>query len=95
VINKNQKNDLHPTQKPVAVPAKAIEYSSRRGDVVLDCFLGSGTALIACEQLGRVCVGVELSPVYVDTIIRRWQRHTGSKALRVDGVAFDALESEA
>lgn len=80
-INKNGKNDLHPTQKPVAVPSRAIELSSGPGDLVLDLFLGSGTTLMACEQLGRRCYGVELSPAYVDVICRRFENLTGSKAV--------------
>jgi len=50
---------------------------SARGDIVLDPFLGSGSTLIAAERVGRVCCGIELEPLYVDTAIRRWQRFTG------------------
>jgi DNA modification methylase len=81
LINKSQKNDLHPTQKPVAVPAKGIEHSSLRGQLVLDMFGGSGSTLIACEQLGRRCAMLEMSPKYVDRIIRRWQTFTGRAAI--------------
>jgi DNA modification methylase len=80
-INKNAKNDLHPTQKPVAVPAKAIELSSKPGQVVADLFLGSGTTLIAAEQLGRKCYGMEISPQYCDVIVARWEKLTGQKAV--------------
>jgi DNA modification methylase len=80
-INKNAKNDLHPTQKPVAVPAKAIELSSKPGQVVADLFLGSGTTLIAAEQLGRKCYGMEISPQYCDVIVARWEKLTGQKAI--------------
>ena len=62
---------LHPTVKPVALVADTILDCSRRGDLVLDAFLGSGTTLIAAERTGRTCYGLELDPLYVDTIIRR------------------------
>ena len=68
---------LHPTVKPVALVADAIMDCSARGDIVLDPFLGSGSTLIAAERVGRVCCGIELEPLYVDTAIRRWQRFTG------------------
>jgi DNA modification methylase len=80
-INKNAKNDLHPTQKPVAVPAKAIELSSKPGQVIADLFLGSGTTLIAAQQLGRKCYGMEISPQYCDVIVARWEKLTGQKAI--------------
>jgi DNA modification methylase len=71
---------LHPTVKPVALVADAILDCSRRGDLVLDAFLGSGTTLIAAERTGRTCYGIELDPLYVDTIIRRWQAYAGEIA---------------
>jgi DNA modification methylase len=74
------RNEHHPTQKPVEVMTRAIKNSSDRGDVVLDFFLGSGSTLIACEQIDRVCYGVELDPKYVDVIIKRWETLTGLKA---------------
>jgi DNA modification methylase len=70
----------HPTQKPVGLPAIAIESHSDKGDVVLDLFLGSGTTLIAAEQLGRKCYGMEISPQYCDVIVKRWETLTGKKA---------------
>jgi len=70
----------HPTQKPVALPAIAVESHSDIGDVVLDLFLGSGTTLIAAEQLGRKCYGMEISPAYCDVIVKRWETLTGKKA---------------
>jgi DNA modification methylase len=71
---------LHPTVKPVAMVADAILDCSERGDLVLDPFLGSGTTLIAAERVGRRCFGNEIDPVYVDTIIKRWQAFTGDVA---------------
>ena len=83
---------LHPTVKPVAMIADAIRDASDRGDLVLDPFLGSGTAVIACEQTGRVCAGLELDPKYVDVIVRRWQAYTGNKARHAaTGMTFDEM----
>lgn len=72
--------EFHPTVKPVALVADAIMDCSARGEVVLDPFLGSGTTIIAAERTGRRCNGLELDPLYVDTIIRRWQALSGEKA---------------
>lgn len=74
-------NKLHPTMKPVPLVKHAISNSSGIGDIVLDPFVGSGTTIIACEQLGCNARCIELDPKYVDTIIRRWQKHTGKQAL--------------
>jgi DNA modification methylase len=78
---------LHPTMKPLALVERAIENSSRPGDVVLDLFLGSGSTLIACERTGRVCCGVELDPTYCDVIVRRWEAFSGDRAERLGAVA--------
>jgi DNA modification methylase len=87
---------LHPTVKPVAMVADAILDCSARGDIVLDCFLGSGTTVIAAERTGRRCCGLELDPAYVDTIVRRWQTLTGGSAHHaVSGRSFDDLACEA
>ncbi len=91
-IKKPQKNDLHPTMKPVELVERAIRNSSRPGNMVLDPFGGSGTALIAAEKSGRTARLIELDPKYVDVIVRRWQDWTGKQAAReVDGLAFDTL----
>ena len=71
-FNKPKKNDVHPTMKPVEMLVYLLQNSSKRGDVVLDTFGGSGSTLIACEQTGRVCRTVELDPRYCDAIRRRW-----------------------
>jgi DNA modification methylase len=85
---------LHPTVKPIAMVADAILDVTRRGDIVLDPFLGSGTTLIACERVGRRCHGLELDPLYVDVIVRRWQAYTGASArLSATGEIFDALSN--
>ncbi len=82
---------LHPTVKPVALVADAILDCTVRRDIVLDLFLGSGSTLMAAERVGRRCYGTELDPVYVDTIIRRWQAVTGEQARRAsDNVTFEA-----
>lgn len=77
-----QKNlKMHPTVKPVELVRDAILDVSKRGDIVLDAFLGSGTTLIAAEKAGRVCYGIEYEPLYIDTIIRRYYELTGNWAI--------------
>lgn len=71
----------HPTVKPVQMIADAILDCSKPRDIVLDCFLGSGTTLLAAERVGRLCYGIELDPQYVDTAILRWQQMTGRDAV--------------
>jgi len=84
----------HPTPKPVALIADAIKDSTTRGALVLDPFMGSGTSIIAADRVGRVCYGMELDPLYVDVIIRRWQRHIKRDAVHVEsGQSFAALEA--
>lgn len=91
-IKKPQKNDLHPTMKPVELIERAIRNSSRPGDVVLDPFGGSGTTLIAAEKAGRTGWLIELDPKYVDVIVRRWQEWADEEATReADGVTFNSL----
>lgn len=80
--DKPHRSDEHPTMKPVPLIGHHIKNSSRRGDIVLDIFGGSGTTLIACEQLERKCRMVELDPVYCDVIVDRWEKLTGQKAIR-------------
>ena len=72
--------DLHPTVKPTALVTDAIQDVTRRGDLVLDIFLGSGTTLIAAERCGRRFRGLELDPAYVDVAIERWEALTGDRA---------------
>ena len=80
-IDRNQTNEHHPTEKPVGIMARPIQNSSEAADIVLDLFLGSGTTLIAAEQLGRKCYGMEISPQYCDVIVKRWENLTGKKAV--------------
>jgi DNA modification methylase len=94
-IAKPHRNDLHPTMKPVALIERAIHNSSRRGDVVLDPFAGSGTTMIACEKTSRKGRLMELDPQYVDCAVRRWQLWTGKAAvLDGDGRSFDQMAAE-
>lgn len=76
--NKPLKNDLHPTMKPVVMCGDMIHNSSRKSSIVCDLFGGSGSTLIACEQLGRSCYMMELDPKYVDVIIKRYIKFVGS-----------------
>ena len=64
--------------KPLKLLARLIKNSSRQGDIVLDTFGGSGSTLIACEQLGRSCYTMELDPKYADVIVKRWLNFTGA-----------------
>ena len=73
----------HATPKPIALCSRAIKSSSREGEIVLDCFGGSGSTLIACEQLNRKCFMCELDPRYCDVIIKRWENLTGRKAVKL------------
>jgi DNA modification methylase len=72
----------HPTQKPIELMRRPLLNHTKRGDLVYDPFLGSGTTLMAAEQLERVCYGVELDPVYCDVIVGRWEKMTGNVATR-------------
>ena len=82
--------ELHPTVKPVKLVADAILDCSARGEIVLDPFLGSGTTILAAERVGRICFGMEIDPLYVDAIVRRWQAHTGGAAIHATtGRSFD------
>jgi DNA modification methylase len=83
---------MHPTVKPVAMIADALRDVSRREEIVLDTFLGSGSSLIAAEDVGRICIGSEIDPAYVDVAIRRWQKQTGRDAVNAaTGETFSAV----
>jgi hypothetical protein len=85
----------HPTVKPVELVADAIMDASARRSIVLDGFLGSGTTVIAAERTGRRCFGLELDPLYVDTIVRRWQTFTRNDARRASsGRSFSEIEDK-
>jgi DNA modification methylase len=86
---------MHPTVKPVAMIADAIMDCTARRDIVLDGFLGSGSTVIAAERTARRCYGFELDPLYVDTIVRRWQSFTRDSARHaMSGRSFDQMEGE-
>lgn len=83
-FDRPNRNDLHPTMKPIALFAYQIQNSTKEGDCVLDSFGGSGTTLIACEQLNRKAFLMELDPHYCDVIIARWEKFTGRKAEKIN-----------
>src|SRR4051794_681586 len=85
----------HGTQKPVELMRRPLLNHTERGGLVYDPFLGSGSTLIAAEDTGRICYGLELSPAYVDVIVQRWQKLTGRKAvLEEDGRSFEEMGRE-
>lgn len=83
-IDRPTKSKEHPTMKPVELFAEILNNATKKDDVVLDTFCGSGTSFIACEQLGRTCYGMELDPKYCDVIIKRWETLTGEKAVKIN-----------
>jgi DNA modification methylase len=86
---------LHPTVKPVALIADAIMDCTSRHDTLLDGFLGSGTTIVAAQRTGRHCYGIELDPLFVDVIVRRWQDFTRSAARHAhSGKTFNEIEAE-
>lgn len=80
----NKRTGGHPAEFPIELPLRVIQLHSRIGDVVLEPFCGSGTTLVACEQLQRVCYAIELDPHYCDIIINRWEEYTGKKAIKIE-----------
>ena len=85
----------HPTQKPVDLMRRPILNHTKRGELVYEPFLGSGTTLAAAEVTERVCCGMELDPKYVDVIVLRWQTLSGSEAkLEGDGRSFAEIAAE-
>jgi hypothetical protein len=83
---------MHPTTKPVSMIADALRDVTKRGEVVLDTFAGSGSVLMAAQETGRICRCVELDPLYVDVAVRRWQNATGREAVRLEtGESFNSL----
>lgn len=90
--NKPNKSDLHPTMKPVELCKRAILNSSKTDDIILDCFGGSGSTLIASEQTNRRCRMIELDQKYVDVIVKRWQNLTGKDAILLEsGESFNEI----
>jgi hypothetical protein len=85
---------MHPTVKPVGLVADAIRDCSRRGDLVLDPFCGSGTILIAAERTGRKARALEIDPAYIDVAIRRWEALTGKSATLITGETFEEITEQ-
>ena len=96
IANKDQDAEtIHGTQKPVECMRRPILNNSSPGQAVYEPFMGSGTTLIAAETTGRVCLGIELNPAYVDVAVERWQQLTGETAtLEGDGRSFDEIADE-
>ena len=82
---KPARSKLHPTQKPVGLLRKLIPNSVRFDEYVYDPFLGSGSTAVACEHLGRRCIGIELDPEYARTALARLEKLTGTSAQKYDG----------
>lgn len=94
-IAKDSSDYIHPTQKPTELAERAINNSSQPCEIVLDCFCGSGSTLIAAEKLSRKCFAMELDPKYVDAIIHRWELLTGKSAiLESSGKTFAEISRE-
>jgi DNA modification methylase len=93
---KGQRNalGLHPTVKPIAMVSDAILDSTKRNDIVLDPYCGSGTTLLAAERTGRRGYGIEIDPLYVDTAITRWERMTGKQTRHASGKIFADIKAE-
>jgi len=86
---------MHPTVKPVALVADVLKDASRRGDLVLDPFAGSGTTVMAAEKTGREAYALEIDPAYTDVIVQRWQSYTGKPALlAASGLTFEELAEQ-
>jgi DNA modification methylase len=85
---------VHLTEKPVELATRAMQYSSRPGENVLDLFGGSGSTLIGAHQTGRKAYLTELDPLYCDVIVLRWEKFTGQKAERVKQLSSPACLGE-
>ena len=93
--DRDEELSMHPTVKPVALVADAIKDCSRRGEIVIDPFAGSGTTLIAAEKTGRRARVVEFDPAYCDQIIKRFEKVTGKQAtLSTTGQSFEDFAGE-
>jgi DNA modification methylase len=87
-------NDLHPTMKPLALIERSITNATELGQLVVDPFLGSGTAIIAAERTGRKCYGFDLDARYCDVMLSRWESFTGELALRSLGDAGEGVRMD-
>jgi DNA modification methylase len=84
VDQRGEQLGIHPTQKPVELFIRPMEFHTRPGDIVYEPFSGSGTQLIAAERTGRICSAMEREPTYVDVAVRRWERFSGDRARRAE-----------
>lgn len=94
-LPKDSRNEYHPTQKPVALSVRAITNSSDKNDIILDCFLGSGSTLVGAEKTNRKCYGMELDEHYCDVIIKRYMDYTGRDDVTLEstGQKYDELKA--
>jgi len=88
-LKKDQRNDYHPTQKPIELPERAIKNSSKLSDIIYDCFLGSGSTMVAAHQLKRKCYGIELDPKYCQVIIERMRKLDPNLKITKNGLPYD------
>jgi len=93
-FDRPRESKLHPTTKPVELVAYLIKNNTKTGDIVLDLFGGSGSTLIACEQMKRKCFMLEISESYCDVILNRWVAQTGGEPIREDGMAWSELNGK-
>ena len=93
-IEHNKSETGHGAQKPVEAMRRPIVNNSKPGQAVYDPFVGSGTTMIAAETEGRVCLGIEIDPIYVDVAVRRWEEFTGEEARHVDGGSFKEVAAQ-
>lgn len=91
-LKKDKKNDYHPTQKPIELSERAIKNSSKSSDIIYDCFLGSGSTMVASHQLNRKCYGMELDPKYCDVIVKRMKALDPSLVIKRNGVETKEFE---
>ena len=84
IDQQGEQSGIHPTQKPVELFLRPIEFHTKPGDIVYEPFCGSGTQLIAAERTGRVCYAMEQEPLYVDIAVRRWEAFSGARATRAE-----------
>jgi DNA modification methylase len=87
-LKKDSKNEHHPTQKPIALPERAIKNSSKKEQIILDLFLGSGSTMVAAHQLGRKCYGMELDPKYCQVIVDRMRKLVPSIEIKINGKLY-------
>jgi DNA modification methylase len=89
ILKKDSKNEYHPTQKPIELPTRAIENSSKLKDIVFDCFLGSGSTMVASHQLKRKCYGMELDPKYCQVIVDRMLKLDPTLKVKRNGLPYE------